>query len=174
MAKFIIDAAHSEASFKIKHLMISTVSGQFNEFEGEATTTGEGFEGATVRFSADVNSINTKNEQRDGHLKSADFFDAAQYPKISFESTSFTKNGDDYVLEGNLTVKDVTKPVSLAVEYNGTMTDFYGQKKHGFEVNGKINRKEFGLTWHAVTEAGGVVVSDEVKLHFNIQLTEQA
>jgi len=174
MAKFIIDAAHSEVSFKIKHLMISTVTGQFNEFEGEATTVGDSFEGATVRFSADVNSINTKNEQRDGHLKSGDFFDAAQYPKISFESTNFTKNGDDYLLEGNLTIKDVTKPVSLTVEYNGTMTDFYGQKKHGFEVNGKINRKDFGLTWHAVTEAGGVVVSDEVKLHFNVQLTEQA
>lgn len=114
-------------------------------------------------------------EQRDGHLKSADFFDAENFPKLNFVSTSFVQKGDeDFTLTGDLTLRGVTKSVTLAVNYGGQMVDFYGNTKAGFELNGKINRKDFGLNWGAVTEAGGVVVSDEVKLHFNIQVAKQA
>ena len=117
--------------------------------------------------SADINSISTGNEQRDGHLKSADFFDAEQFPKLTFTSTSMKKTGDDtYDLTGDLTMHGVTKPVTLKAEYGGQMQDFYGQTKAGFELMGVLKRKEFGLTWDGVTEAGGVVVSDDVRLDY--------
>ena len=132
------------------------------------------FSDAKISFEADVDSINTNNEQRDGHLKSDDFFAAEKFPKLSFVSSSFVKKGDDYVLTGDLTLHGTTKAIELDVEFGGTMTDPYGQVKSGFEINGKINRKDFGLTWGAVTEAGGVVVSDEVKLHLNVQMIKQA
>lgn len=170
-----IDPLHSEVQFKVKHLMVSTVTGLFSQYEGQLETEGDDFADAKISFSADVASISTGNEQRDGHLKSADFFDAETYPKLSFVSTGMTKTGDDtYNLAGDLTLHGVTKPVTLKVEYGGQMQDFYGQTKAGFEVTGTIKRKEFGLTWDGVTEAGGVVVSDEVKLVFNIQVTKQA
>jgi polyisoprenoid-binding protein YceI len=175
MATYVVDAMHSEVNFKVKHLMISTVTGNFAKYDATLTSTADDFSDAVINFSADINSISTGNEQRDTHLKGADFFDAATYPALTFESTAFSKNADGtYTLIGNLTVKNVTKTVELAVEYGGTMTDFYGQTKAGFEIAGKINRKEFGLTWDAVTEAGGVVVSDEVRLQFNIQMVKQA
>lgn len=172
--KWVLDPTHSEVQFKVKHLVISTVSGFFKSFEGSLTTDNEDFENAQVEFSLDVNSIDTNQEQRDGHLKSADFFDAEKYPKISFTSTSLTKDGDDYKLKGNLTIKDVTKPVSLDVEYGGSADDFYGNTKAGFEVTGKINRKEFGLTWDGVTEAGSIVVGEDIKLIINVQFAKQA
>ncbi len=170
-----IDTAHSEIHFKVKHMMVSTVTGAFNSFEGSVESDGDDFEGADIRFSADVNSINTNNEQRDAHLKSDDFFNAEQFPKLTFESTSFTKKSDDeYRLVGNLTIRDITKEVELNVEYNGTAVDPYGNTKAGFEISGKINRKEFGLKWGAITEAGSVVVSEEVRLVLNVQLAKAA
>ncbi|MFA6247741.1 MAG: YceI family protein [Mucilaginibacter sp.] len=172
--KWVLDPMHSEVQFKVKHLVISTVSGFFKTFEGELTTENEDFIGAEIDFSLDVNSIDTTQPQRDEHLKSAEFFDAATYPKITFKSTSFTADGDDYKLVGNLTIKDVTKPVTLAVEYGGNAGDFYGNTKAGFEVTGKINRKEFGLTWDGVTEAGSIVVGEDIKLSMNIQFAKQA
>nr|WP_067053898.1 YceI family protein [Mucilaginibacter sp. L294] len=172
--KWVLDPMHSEVQFKVKHLVISTVSGFFKTFEGELTTENEDFTGAEIDFSLDVNSIDTTQPQRDEHLKSAEFFDAATYPKISFKSTSFTADGDDYKLVGNLTIKDITKPVTLAVEYGGNAGDFYGNTKAGFEVTGKINRKEFGLTWDGVTEAGSIVVGEDIKLSMNIQFAKQA
>ncbi|GAB3414665.1 YceI family protein [Niabella aquatica] len=174
MATWTIDAMHSEIGFKVKHLVISTVSGKFKAFEGTVESAKDDFADATVSFSADVDSIDTGVEQRDGHLKSADFFEAEKYPKLTFESTSIVKDGDDYKLTGNLTIKDVTKPVTLNVEFGGVGPNMYGQTVAGFEISGKINRKEFGLTWGAVTEAGGVVVSDDVKLHANVELVKEA
>ena len=167
-----IDELHSDVQFKIKHLVISTVTGSFTKFSAEAETNGEDFAGGKINFSADVNSISTGNEQRDGHLKSPDFFDAANYPTMDFVSTNVEKSADGYKLHGNLTMRGVTKPVTLNVEFGGTAKDPYGNYKAGFELSGKINRSEFGLTWGAVTEAGGVVVSDEVKIAANVQMVK--
>ncbi|MDN3547393.1 YceI family protein [Mucilaginibacter aquaedulcis] len=173
--KWVIDPLHSEVQFKVKHLVISTVSGFFKSFEGEILAEGEGFENAEVDFSLDINSIDTNQSQRDEHLKGAEFFDAEKYPKISFKSSSLTKTGDDeFELKGDLTIKDVTKPVTLNAEFGGSAADFYGNTKAGFEITGKINRKEFGLTWDGVTEAGSIVVGEDIKLLINIQLTKQA
>ena len=175
MATYNIDPAHSEVTFKIKHLMITNVTGNFQKFDGTLESSQDDFSDAVIHFEADIDSINTNNEQRDGHLKSAEFFDAAQYPKLTFQSVSLEKiGGEDYKLNGNLTIREVTKPVTLEVEFGGLATDFYGQSKAGFEIKGKINRKDFGLTWNGVTEAGGIVVSDEVKLNLNIQVIKQA
>lgn len=171
--KWVLDPTHSEIQFKIKHLVISTVTGSFKTFAGTAETTGHDFESAQVRFSADINSIDTNQEQRDQHLKSPDFFDAQTYPQLTFESTGLRKTGGDtYTLEGNLTIKDVTRPVSFDVEYGGAATDFYGNEKAGFEVSGKISRKDFNLTWSAVTEAGAIVVGDDVKLLASVQFAK--
>ncbi|BDQ12929.1 YceI family protein [Sediminibacterium sp. TEGAF015] len=175
MATYKIDPMHSEITFKVKHLMITNVTGSFQQFDATMEANAEDFSDAKISFEADINSISTSNEQRDTHLKSDDFFSAEQFPKLSFTSTSFThKGGSDYVLNGDLTIKGNTKPVSLNVEFGGRMTDFYGQDKAGFEISGKINRSEFGLTWSAVTEAGGVVVSDEIKLNLAVQMVKQA
>lgn len=175
MATWKIDAMHSEVQFKVKHLVISTVTGKFKTFDAEMTANAEDFSDAEIRFSADTNSIDTGVAQRDEHLKSEDFFNASEFPQLSFSSTSFTKKSDDeYVLKGDLTIRDVTKPVELNVEYGGTVVDPYGNTKAGFEITGKINRQEFGLKWSAVTEAGGVVVSDDVKLVMSIQMAKTA
>lgn len=169
---WIIDASHSEIQFKVKHLVITTVTGSFTEFSGTVEA-GDTFENANILFEANTASISTNSEQRDGHLKSGDFFDVEKFPKLSFKSTKFSKKGDGFELTGNLTIKDVTNTVTLAVEYGGTAKDPWGNTKAGFEVTGKINRKDFGLTWNAPTEAGGVLVSDEVKLIANVQLLKQ-
>ena len=176
MAIWTIDPSHSEVQFKVKHLMISTVTGDFSAYEGSIETVSEDtFEGAKATFSADIASISTGNEQRDGHLKSADFFDAENHPKLTFVSSSFVKKSDsDYEVTGDLTLRGTTLPVTLQGEYGGQMGDFYGNTKAGFEMTGKISRKAFGLSWDAVTEAGGVVVSDEVKLILNIQVSKNA
>ena len=169
-----IDPSHSEVQFKVKHLVITTVTGHFKEFSGTVEA-GDDFEDAKISFEAKVDSISTNSEQRDGHLKSADFFEVEKYPTLSFASTKFTKKDDDeFELVGDLTIKGVTQPVKLAVEYGGTATDPWGNVKAGFELTAKINRKDFGLTWNAPTEAGGVLVSEEVKLIANIQLLKQA
>ncbi|WP_426493289.1 YceI family protein [Hymenobacter sp. 102] len=172
--KWVLDPMHSEVQFKIKHLVISTVTGAFKKFDGSAETEGDSFDNAQVRMSLDVDSIDTNQEQRDQHLKADDFFAVGTYPNITFESTSLTKSGSDYKLTGNLTIKDVTKPVTLDVEYGGTATDFYGNTKAGFEVSGKINRKDFGLTWEGITEAGSIVVGEDVKLIASVQFAKQA
>jgi len=168
--KWVLDPMHSEVQFKVKHLVISTVTGSFKSFEGTVTTESDSFEGAQAEFSLDVNSIDTNQEQRDGHLKSAEFFDTEQYPKITFKSTSITNDK----LTGDLTIKGITKPVTLDLEHGGTATDFYGNLKAGFEVTGKINRKDFGLVWDGVTEAGAVVLGSDIKLIINVQFAKQA
>ena len=174
MSTYKIDAAHSEITFKVKHLMITNVTGNFNQFDATLETTNEDFSDAKISFEAETASISTNNEQRDGHLKGDDFFASATYPKLSFVSTSFTKlSNDEYKLVGDITLRDVTKSIELAVEYGGTATDPYGQVKSGFEITGKINRKDFGLVWSATTEAGGIVVSDEVKLNLSVQMIKQ-
>ena len=168
------DPAHSELQFKVKHLLISTVTGNFKELSGSVTAD-DNFDNAQINFETSIDSLSTHNEQRDEHLKSPDFFESATYPKLTFVSTKFDRKSDDtYELEGDLTIKGITKPVTLNVEYNGIAQDPYGNTKAGFELNGKINRKDFGLTWNALTEAGGMVVSDEVKLLGNIQLLKQS
>ncbi len=173
--KWAIDPMHSEVQFKVKHLVISTVSGFFKSFEGSVETENEDFQDAKIEFSIDINSVDTNQTQRDEHLKSADFFDAVKYPHIKFKSSSFKKTDDDeYKLKGDLTIKGVTKPVALDVEFGGSATDFYGNTKAGFEITGKINRKEFGLTWDGVTEAGSIVVGEDIKLTINAQLAKQA
>ena len=170
---WVIDPTHSEIQFKVKHLVISTVTGAFKSFEGSVDTESEDFDGATVQFSADVHSIDTNQAQRDEHLKSADFFEAEKYPKISFTGKLHKAGEGNYALKGDLTVKSTTKPFEFVVEHGGNMVDPYGNSKSGFEISGKINRKEFGLEWSAVTEAGGVVVGDDVKLIANIQIVKQ-
>ena len=174
MATYKIDPMHSEIKFRVKHLMISNVTGEFKTFDATVTAEAADFSDASISFEADINSISTNNEQRDGHLKSDDFFNAEQFPKMTFVSTSVEKTGDDELLvHGNLTIRDVTKPVTLKAEVGGTMVDFYGQTKVGFDVSGTIQRKDFNLSWDAVTEAGGVVVSNDVKLLLAVQFTKQ-
>lgn len=153
--------------------MISTVTGRFETFHADMTSDRDDFTDAVIRFESDINSINTNQTQRDEHLKSPDFFDAANHPKMNFQSSEFVKNADGtYTLHGDLEIRGTRKPVAMQVEYAGKMTDPYGNEKHGFEINGKINRKDFGLNWSAVTEAGGVVVSDEVKISVHVQFVK--
>jgi polyisoprenoid-binding protein YceI len=173
--KWGIDVAHSEVQFKIKHLVISTVTGKFNQFSGSVETENDDFTNASITFSLDVNSIDTNNTDRDNHLKSDDFFAADKYPHITFNSTSFEKVADNkYLLSGDITIREVTKNINLDVEFGGKMIDPWGNEKAGFEINGIINRKDFGLNWSAVTEAGGLVVSDEVRLHINVEIAKEA
>ncbi|MDF2158664.1 YceI family protein [Algoriphagus sp. CAU 1675] len=172
-AKWIIDPTHSEVSFKVKHLVISTVTGYFKKFEGYAESSSEDFDGATVGFTADIDSIDTNQSDRDNHLKSADFFDAANHPKLTFEG-KISNIGGEYKLIGELTMRATTKTVELDLEFGGVVGDPFGQTKAGFEISGKVNRKDYGLAWSAVTEAGSVVVSDQVRLLLNVQLVKQA
>jgi len=172
--KWVIDPAHTEIQFKVKHLVISTVSGQFDRFEGTVWSLADDFSDLEADFSADIDSINTSQADRDTHLKSPDFFDAVRYPKLTFQSKSIRSKGDGgFVMKGDLTIRGTTKSVELDVVYGGTMKDPWGNMKAGFEVSGKINRKDYGLTWNAVTETGGLVVADEVKLQMNVELARQ-
>lgn len=173
--KWSIDPTHSEIAFKVKHMMFTNVTGKFQKFTAEATTEGDHFENASFEFSADIDSVATGNADRDGHLLSPDFFDAANFPKLTFKSTSFIKKDEgDYILTGDLTIRDVTKPVTLAVDFGGTAKDPWGNVKAGFSAEGKLNRKDFGLTWNAALETGGVLVSEEVKLVIDAQFVKQA
>ncbi len=174
MTTYKIDPSHSDVTFKIKHLMISSVTGTFKTFDGTLEVEDNDLTRAKVNFEADIDSVDTKSEQRDGHLKSEDFFDAAKFPKMTFVSDSIEKKaGDEYKIHGQLTIKGVAKPVTLDVDFNGDVVDPWGMERKGFEITGKINRKDFGLTWSAVTEAGGLVVSDDVKLMMNIEVVKQ-
>ena len=166
--KWNIDPTHSEISFKVKHMMISTVTGSFEKFDASIESESDDFINADFNFSAQIDSINTKNSNRDTHLKSDDFFNAEAYPQMTFKSHSF----DGSTLEGELTIRDITKTISLDVDFNGIAVDPYGQTKVGFEVTGSINRKDFNLTWNAVTEAGSIVVSDTIKLIVDLQFTK--
>ena len=168
--KWSIDNAHSDVAFKVRHMMISTVTGHFEEFDATVKTDGDSFENASIEFSAKTDSINTKNKDRDNHLKSDDFFNAEKFPEMKFVSKSF----DGEKLVGDLTIRDVTKEVTLDAEFNGIAVDSYGQTKAGFEIAGEINRKEFNLTWNAVTEAGNIVVSDKVKLAIDAQFIKKS
>lgn len=168
-AKWNVDASHSEVGFKVKHMMISTVKGAFEKFDASVETESDDFKNAKFSFTAKVDSINTKNEDRDTHLKSEDFFNADEYPEVTFKSTAFDGNK----IVGDLTIKDVTKEVTLNTDFNGVAVDPYGQTKAGFEISGKINRKDFGLTWNAVTEAGSIVVSDTIQFEINLQFIKQ-
>ncbi|MFP9113713.1 YceI family protein [Flavobacterium sp. RHBU_3] len=173
--KWSIDPTHSEIAFKVKHMMFTNVTGKFQNFTAEATTEGDNFENASFEFSADIDSVSTGNADRDGHLLSPDFFDAASFPKLTFKSTSFVKKDEgDYILTGDLTIRDVTGSVTLAVDFGGIAKDPWGNVKTGFTAEGKLNRKDFGLTWNAALETGGVLVSEEVKLVIDAQFVKQA
>jgi polyisoprenoid-binding protein YceI len=173
--KWVIDPAHSEIQFKVKHLVISTVTGKFDKFEGSVVSATDDFSEMEAEFSADVNSINTNQADRDGHLKSPDFFDVANHPSLTFKSTGIKKKSDSsYRLTGDLSIRGISKKIELNADFGGTVKDPWGTTKAGFELSGTISRKEFGLTWNAATETGGLVVSDEVKLIVNVELAKQA
>lgn len=167
-----IDPAHTDVSFKIKHLMVSNVKGTFGNFEGKAETEGDSFQNAKFQFSADIDSIDTNNTDRDNHLKTGEFFDAEKYPKMTFESTSFEKHGDDFQLKGNLTIKGKTNPVTLDAEFGGEAKDPWGNAKAGFSISGKVNRKDYDLVWNAPLETGGMLLGDEVKINIELQLVK--
>ena len=174
MTTYKIDPSHSEIHFKIRHLMISTVTGSFKKFDATMETGKEDFSDAKISFSAETSSVDTNDPRRDGHLQAADFFDSANHPKLSFTSTSMVKQGEgEFKLDGDLTIRDITKPVSLDVTHMGTVTDSYGNTKAGFEAEGKISRKEWNLLFNMPMDNGGLVLSDEVKLLMNVQMTKQ-
>ncbi|NIG54677.1 YceI family protein [Chitinophaga sp. Cy-1792] len=174
MATWKIDPVHSDIEFKIRHLMITNVTGYFNKYDATVESNNDDFSDAKIYFSADVDGISTKNEQRDQHLQSEDFFHAAQHPKITFESTNIKKvDEEEYKISGDITMRGVTKPVDLNVTYSGIVKDPYGQTKAGFELSGKLNRKDFGITFNAATDSGGVMLSDEVKFYADVQLIKQ-
>ncbi len=163
MKKMIIDQAHSEIGFKVKHLMISTVKGNFRTFSGGVEEDG------TVSLSMNVNSIDTGNNERDNHLKSADFFISMEYPTMDFTGKM---SEDMKTITGEITIKGITKEVTLDVDYNGMSVDPWGNTKHGWEITGSINRGDFGLSWNAPLETGGVLLSEEVKLNLDVQMME--
>ncbi len=172
--KWAIDPTHSEIGFKVKHMMFTNVSGKFETYDASITTEDDDFTKSVISFSADIASINTNNADRDNHLKSADFFDAENHPKLSFTSSSFTKIDDEnYELTGELSMHGVTKTVKLATEFSGLMKDPWGNTKAGLNISGKINRKDWGLNWNSALETGGVLVSEEVKLNIEVQLLKQ-
>ncbi|MCO6162242.1 YceI family protein [Flavobacterium sp. NRK F7] len=171
--KWTIDSTHSEIGFKVKHMMFTNVSGKFDSYEGVIETEENDFSTAKVSFSAAINSINTSNVDRDNHLKSGDFFDAENFPNLTFKSSSFSKvNDHNYELTGTLTIKGTSKEVKLPVEFSGLMQDPWGNTKVGLNIEGKINRKDWGLNWNAALETGGVLVGEEVKLIIELQLVK--
>ena len=172
---WVSDPMHSEIGFKIKHLMITSVKGRFEQFEVKATTEDDDISKAQISATVEAASNHTGVADRDAHLRSGDFFDAEAYPQIRFVSTGIRKKSDDeFEITGDFSIRDVTKSITLDVEFGGIVKDPYGQTKAGFTAEGKINRKDYGLTWGALTEAGGVVVADEVKILCEIQLVKQA
>lgn len=170
--KWVIDPTHSELGFKVKHLMISNVKGVFTNYK--ATIDGENFATSPLKVTIQAASINTNNTDRDNHLKSADFFDAENFPNLTFEGLSFTKVDDEeYKLKGVLTIKEVSKEIELDLAYGGTNKDPWGNEKMAFEITGKLNRKDFGLNWNSTLETGGVLVGDEVKINAEVQFVKQ-
>jgi polyisoprenoid-binding protein YceI len=172
--QWTLDPIHSEIGFKIKHMMFTNVSGKFSKYNVNVSTEGENFETASITFEAAVDSISTNSPDRDKHLISPDFFDATQFPKISFTATSFRKqSGDHYQLVGDLDMHGITKPVQLDVEFSGLMKDPWGNVKVGFNVTGKLNRKQWGLNYNAVLESGGILLGEEVKVEIELQLQKK-
>lgn len=167
--KWSLDKSHSEVQFKVKHMVISTVSGEFLDFDAHAETSDESFTNPSFEFEAKVDSINTKNPQRDEHLKSDDFFNADEFPTLNFKGQGLESGK----VNGEITIKGVTKPITLNADFGGVIKDPYGNQRAGFEFEGEINRKDFGLNWSATTEAGGLVVADKVKLIVNLELIKQ-
>jgi len=166
-----LDNSHSNVKFTITHMVISELEGNFKTYNGKVTSATDDFQNANIEFNVDVNSINTDDEKRDGHLKGADFFNAEKFPMMKFKSTSFKKvNEKNYSLEGDLTIRDVTKKVKFDVVYNGLVKDPWGNTKAGFKAKSKINRFDYGLKWNAAVEAGGLIVSNEVEISLNIEL----
>ena len=163
---FNIDPSHSRIGFSARHAMVTKVRGAFNEYTGSANVSNGA---ASLKVDISAASIDTRSADRDGHLKSADFFDVEKFPKITFESTSVKDSGSgNIVVDGNLTIKDVTKPISITFEYTGTAKDPFGNDRFGFEGAAEINRKDYGLTWNAALETGGILVSENIKLEFEI------
>ena len=173
--KWVVDPTHSELGFKIKHLMISHVSGTFGEYEINMETANEDLSTAQVEATIKAASVSTNNKQRDQHLQNVDFFEVENHPEISFRSTRVEKlDPEQYIVYGDLTLKGITKPVKLNVEYSGVTKDPWGGQRAGFTITGKIIRSEFGLSFNSVLETGGLALSDEVKIHSEIQLVKQA
>jgi len=171
-SKWVLDPAHSELTFKVKHMMIANVKGEFKNFNVEVS--GEDIFSSEISVHIESSSISTNNIDRDNHLKSADFFDAENHPHLIFKSTSFKKEDDDeYELKGILSIKGISKVVKLEVEFGGMNKDPWGNEKAGFTVEGKINRKDWGLNWNAALETGGVLVSEEVKISGELQFLKQ-
>ena len=171
MNTFKIDPLHSDIEFKVKHLMISTVNGRFNKFDATMISELEDFTDAVLTFEADVDSISTNIADRDNHLKSDDFFSVDKYPKITFKSTEINNlDSGNYVVDGLLTIRDVELPIILKGTYNGNDIDAYGQTKYGFELEGIIKRSDYGLSFNAVGEKGGILVSDDIKIIVSIQM----
>ena len=174
MKNYIIDPLHSEIGFKIKHLMISTVNGVFTKFNAEMSSPNDdNFEDAVITFDTDVDSISTNITDRDGHLKSADFFDVENFPKITFKSNSVKQSGNNYEIKGDMTIKDVTAPITLVGIYNGNDVDAYGQTKHGFDIEGTISRQDYGLNFNLTGGKGSLIIGNDVKLNITIQMIEQ-
>ena len=172
--KWVIDPTHTEIGFKVKHMMFTNVSGKIDNYEATIETDGDDFANAVISFSGDATSISTGSADRDKHLLSVDFFDVEKFPKMDFSTTSFTKvDNENFELKGDLTLHGVTKPVTLAVESAGLMKDPWGNIKAAFSITGKINRKDWGLTWNAALETGGVLVSEEVRIIAEVQLIKQ-
>lgn len=173
--KWVIDPTHSNLGFKIKHLMISNVSGSFKNFQAEVETIDADFSTAQINLTAEIESITTNNEQRDAHLRNTDFFEVEKYPELKFKSTKIAKkNNDTFDLYGELTLKAIAKPVKLHIEFNGVVKDPWGSERAGFVITGKINRSEWGINFNGVLETGGVVLGEEVKIHSEIELVKQA
>lgn len=172
--KWTLDKAHTRVKFSVTHLVISEVEGNFKSFDATILSSKPDFTDAQISFSVDINSINTDNENRDKHLKSDDFFNAEKYPQMTFRSTSFKKvSGNNYELEGDLTIRDVTKRVKFAVQYNGTIKDPWGNLKAGFKATTNINRFDYNLKWDKLTEAGGAVAGKDVKVTVNLEIQQQ-
>ena len=172
--RWIVDPSHSEITFKVKHLMIANVKGEFQKFNASIEAAGADFKHARVHAKMDAATIFTNDETRDQHLRSADFFDAGNHPHLEFTGTGMQHvSGNDYKLTGELTIKGATKPVTLDVEFGGMNKDPWGNEKMGFSLSGRINRKDWGLNWNAALETGGVLVSDEVRIHAEVQFTKQ-
>jgi len=174
--KWVIDPVHSEIAFKVKHLMITNVKGEFKEFDASIYTSGEDFMTSEIDFWMNPASVDTGDAKRDEHLKGPDFFDAENFKQISFVGNTYEKDDNDgsYTLYGDLTIRGIKRQVKLDVEFGGTMKDPWGNEKAGFTINGKINRKDWGLNWNAALEAGGVLVSDEVRISCEVQLVRQS
>jgi polyisoprenoid-binding protein YceI len=171
--QWTLDQSHAEVEFAVKHLMISTVKGRFRKFSGAGTTRADGTL-SSVQLTIDADSIDTNVTQRDDHLRSADFFDAGNHPQLQFTSTGIQQRGNDVTITGDLTMRGVTRPVTLAGEYTAPSKDPWGNPRAALAVTGSVNRKDWGLNWNMALEAGGVVVGEQVKLRIEVEATAAA